>query len=179
MSVSLFNHLIAANISSLQSADALLNQLPDEAFSHISRPYFESSIGKHLRHILDHYSAFLTGLTTLSINYDYRERDIRLESDRLHARQAVKNCMTAFNALNSNFNAETTVKVRLCSDVSMPEGDVSDSTLGRELQFLQSHTVHHYALIAAILKIEGFKWDGERFGVAPSTQVYERFTRVG
>jgi hypothetical protein len=61
--------------------------------------------------------------------------------------------------------------------VKMNEGDDSSprsqSTIRRELQFLLSHTVHHYALIAIILKIQGFDCD-EDFGVAPSTLKYQR-----
>ena len=44
----------------------------------------------------------------------------------------------------------------------------SRSTLHRELQFLVGHSVHHFALIALILRQEGFD-PGREFGVAPST----------
>jgi hypothetical protein len=47
------------------------------------------------------------------------------------------------------------------------------STVARELQFLLSHTVHHYALIALILRLQGFE-PGEEFGVAPSTLAHWR-----
>lgn len=42
------------------------------------------------------------------------------------------------------------------------------STLERELQFLASHTVHHYALIALTLRAQGVTV-GTDFGMAPST----------
>jgi hypothetical protein len=42
------------------------------------------------------------------------------------------------------------------------------STVARELQFLLSHTIHHYALIALVLRLQGFT-TGEEFGVNPST----------
>ncbi|MBP6670575.1 MAG: hypothetical protein KA180_14065, partial [Gemmatimonadales bacterium] len=48
------------------------------------------------------------------------------------------------------------------------EPDWSDSSVKRELQFLVSHTVHHYALIKELLRREGFD-PGAEFGVAPST----------
>jgi len=44
----------------------------------------------------------------------------------------------------------------------------SESTVKRELQYLQAHTIHHYALIALILRIQGITPHDE-FGVAPST----------
>jgi hypothetical protein len=61
--------------------------------------------------------------------------------------------------------------------VKMNDGEEKDnwnqSTMGRELQFLMSHTVHHYALVAIILKIQGCNC-AEEFGVAPSTLRYQR-----
>jgi len=48
----------------------------------------------------------------------------------------------------------------------------SRSTIQRELQFLSSHTVHHFAIVAMILKIQGFETP-DTFGVAPSTLKYE------
>jgi hypothetical protein len=48
------------------------------------------------------------------------------------------------------------------------EADWSQSSLKRELQFLVSHTVHHYALIKELLRRTGFD-AGTEFGVAPST----------
>jgi hypothetical protein len=47
------------------------------------------------------------------------------------------------------------------------------STVARELQFLLSHTVHHYALVALVLRLRGFE-PGEEFGVAPSTLKFWR-----
>ena len=47
------------------------------------------------------------------------------------------------------------------------------SSVARELQFLVSHTVHHYAVIAAMLRPQGIE-PGVDFGVAPSTLKYEQ-----
>jgi hypothetical protein len=44
----------------------------------------------------------------------------------------------------------------------------SQSSVTRELQALLSHTVHHYALIALMLQLNGFEVP-EELGVAPST----------
>ena len=65
--------------------------------------------------------------------------------------------------------AERQVRVTLRSvagDEELP--DWSQSSLQRELQFLVSHSVHHYALIRELLRQSGFD-AGEGFGVAPST----------
>jgi hypothetical protein len=46
------------------------------------------------------------------------------------------------------------------------------STISRELQALSSHTIHHFALIAVILRLHGIFLDPE-FGVSPSTLRYQ------
>ena len=47
-------------------------------------------------------------------------------------------------------------------------GNPSSSTLGRELQFLVSHTVHHFAIIGAICHRMDIEL-APTFGIAPST----------
>jgi hypothetical protein len=49
------------------------------------------------------------------------------------------------------------------------------SSIARELQSLLSHTVHHYALIAIALRLQGIEPSAE-FGVAPSTLEHWRKT---
>ena len=46
------------------------------------------------------------------------------------------------------------------------------STIGRELQFLVSHSVHHFAMIRGISQRGGEELDGD-FGMAPSTLRYQ------
>ena len=47
------------------------------------------------------------------------------------------------------------------------------STVQRELMYVLSHTVHHYAIISLLALQSGVKLDAE-FGVAPSTLAYRR-----
>jgi hypothetical protein len=59
--------------------------------------------------------------------------------------------------------------IRVSSLVSASgETVIGWSTLGRELAFVLSHTIHHQALIALLLAIRGLHVP-DRFGYAPST----------
>ena len=60
-----------------------------------------------------------------------------------------------------------------CGESHGEESTVSPSTIERELKFLVSHTVHHYAIIALQLRHQGVE-PGPEFGVAPSTLRYEQ-----
>jgi hypothetical protein len=61
-----------------------------------------------------------------------------------------------------------TLLVRMNSGGGSPAADLAPSTLVRELLFLVSHTVHHFAVIRLLLAAEGID-PGEEFGTAPST----------
>jgi hypothetical protein len=61
------------------------------------------------------------------------------------------------------------LKVKMDSGTHHTEAEQwSNSSLRRELQFLISHTIHHYALIATLCARDGFELPAD-FGVAPST----------
>lgn len=172
MSDSHLNSLINSNISNLKAACQMLNSLTHGEFSQICRPYFDSSVGKHLRHILDHYLCFQRDVQKGTINYDRRQRDGQLETDRNHAYTVMEHVSAFLETLKQSHSAEHPLNVVMCYDLASPQSKVTLSSLGRELQFLQGHSVHHYALMAAMLRFLGKSVD-PHFGMAPSTIVHE------
>lgn len=163
--------LIAYNVAYLEQALGLIDDVTDEQYTECRPPFFNSGIGEHLRHIVEHYQCFLAGLDERRIDYDGRKRDRDISGHREHARSVIRELIAAFKSrLVSDFD----VQVRL--DGSSDHADVdpwSRSTTRRELQYLQAHTVHHYALIAFILRLQGSEPSAE-FGVAPSTLRHRR-----
>lgn len=167
--------IIKDNLEALDSGARLLQLLSDEQYNRVYSPYFSSSIGKHFRHILDHYLSFISGLNNCHVNYDQRDRDERLENDPGYALKIVNQIKDALIRINgeqqSSYPLDRSINVTLCTSTG-PDTPPAGSTLQRELVFLQGHTTHHYAIIAAILKLLNIPVD-ERFGVAPSTLKYE------
>jgi hypothetical protein len=130
-------------------------------------------VGAHFRHILDHYRAFLTGLPEGRVDYDARERRGPLETDRTLALATVLGLITDVGDIPRDLAAHPlSVNLRSVADRDGAP-DWSQSSVNRELQFLVSHTVHHYALIKQLLSRTGFE-AGEDFGVAPSTLAAQR-----
>ncbi|MDZ7343110.1 MAG: DinB family protein [candidate division KSB1 bacterium] len=151
----------------------LLGQISDAMYVKAVAPYAASGVGKHIRHNLDHYEMFLAGLATSSINYDGRLRDPQIETDRRHAMQKMLSIILRLEGLEAK-RLDDPISVNMNEgDKAKDSSSPSQSTIRRELQFLLSHTVHHYALIAIILKIQGFECDKD-FGVAPSTLKYQQ-----
>ena len=130
-----------------------------------------AGIGPHLRHCLEFYQCFLRDFDRGRIDYDHRDRTTEFETDRLSAIRAIEQIMAAMTDLGE---IESDRRIEVRHDPA-PTEDVDTcwhpSTVGRELRFLTSHTVHHYALIALILRSHGFD-PGEEFGVAPATLAF-------
>lgn len=159
---------VEGNLIVLRQAVEVLSRLDDDTYAGGGAASGVSPVGVHFRHVFDHYRAFLMGLATDEIDYDARQRQVPLETDRRLAIAAALGFVTDLGRLPVEL-ADRPVRVTLRSVAdSSGAPDWSDSSLKRELQFLVSHSVHHYALIKELLRRSGFD-AGDEFGVAPST----------
>ena len=145
----------------------LIERIDDPTFREGNR----GSIGIHFRHCLNFASNFLSGLKIGKIDYSQRERNTEVETDR---EQAILNLAFVIRELQaikiSDLEKPIMVKIEEISSV-MGKPEWAWSSGLRELEFLQSHTVHHFALIADKLRALGIEVEAE-FGVAPSTLKY-------
>jgi hypothetical protein len=163
--------LIDDNVLLLQQGIELLGRLDVGQYTAVD-PGTKSGLGGHFRHILDHYGCFLAGAERGVVDYEGRSRDPRVETILAEAVAKAGEIIAALEAWEGR-NLTEPARVRLDGFTAEGENEWSLSSLERELQFLVSHTVHHYALIGYILKARGMKLD-EDFGVAPSTLRYRR-----
>lgn len=159
---------LEGNLLVLRQAVEVLNRLDDERYATWSATPGGSPVGAHFRHVFDHYRAFLAGLASGEIDYDARERQVPLERDRRLAIATALAFVTDLGRIPGDL-ADRPLRITTRS-VAADDGDPdwSQTTVKRELQFLVSHSVHHYALIKELLRQSGFA-AGEDFGVAPST----------
>lgn len=163
--------LVAQNQLLLDQARDLLAGLSDDEYG--SPQGDHAGIGPHLRHCIDFYSCFLRDRKSGRVDYDRRERDPRLETDRAVALAELARLAAG---LEEVAGAAPSDELEVRVDVSPGEQGAegwSTTSVGRELRFLVSHTVHHFALIAQILRARGVE-PGREFGVAPSTLTYWR-----
>ncbi|MGJ8725664.1 MAG: DinB family protein [Roseibacillus sp.] len=159
------NALIEANLHYIVQAERLLAQLTDETFSQESPAFYRSTIGGHLRHCLDHYDSFLNALQDGKVDYDERMRLPALETETASAAAKATEIRERLEIVSAK---ETPVGLLVKMDCGIDNTDWQPSTLGRELQFLVSHTVHHFAMIGGICRELGIEPE-KNFGVAPST----------
>ncbi|GAA5898849.1 hypothetical protein JCM6882_004013 [Rhodosporidiobolus microsporus] len=168
----------------------------DELLSRTSELSKGASVGKHLRHLADHYKALFDALEAaqspadepspssssstpppptlppLHLNYDNRSRNVSAE----HSHSAA---VSQFEDLQRRL-ARLTDEGKGGGGAAAPEREVRleavtpvkvevRSTFARELWFASFHAVHHFALIRVIVCGELHLTVPEDFGVAPST----------
>jgi hypothetical protein len=158
--------LIRLNVGWLHDALQLAGAVDDAAWSTSPVVLPGQRVGSHIRHILDFHDCLLDGMASGRINYDARRRDERVTADRLFAAKKIQRMIRSFDN-DARLREERGVLVNA-------EGgeDWLPSTISRELQALSNHTIHHFALIAVILRLHGIFPDPE-FGVSPSTLRYQ------
>lgn len=157
--------LIEANVTWLRQALALLDELADKTYTASPRELEPHRAGSHLRHIIEFYECFLDGLEFAHIDYDARKRDVSIERSPEVAAAKIRSII---NRLETDplLRGDAIVWVRMEAS-----GSFLTSSIGRELQVLSSHTIHHFALIAVTLRALGIGVD-PNFGMAPSTLRY-------
>ena len=156
--------LLNALADELMKAVDVIRNVDEASYRVVSQ--CTGSIGGQFRHNFDLALCLLKGFTHGRIDYSDRERDPRIESDRMYAAECFKDMADRIRGVVPDW---------LPADVRVRSEAVPDvwfrSETSREIEFVYSHTIHHHALIAEKLSSLGLVVpDG--LGVAPSTLQY-------
>lgn len=157
----------------LRQGQRLVARLDDVAYCAPMASLSRSSVGAHLRHMMDHFTSLLDGAATGVVDYDIRARDPQIENDRIAAIAALHSLEHALAQDRMRRDREMQV---LVDSGERGMRSRSRSSMQRELQFCIAHAVHHYAIIALLLRARGIEVE-PGFGVAPSTQKHEAVQR--
>ncbi|NQV73923.1 DinB family protein, partial [bacterium] len=135
--------LVWLNKGYLDQAIQLIESLDDASYVCTDPQFYSSGIGDHLRHIIEHYQLFLDGVDSDLIDYDARKRDLRLSSDRSFAVSTIQEVQCGLDEISPSANR---INIKMMSspdiDLNVP---ISESSVSRELLYLQAHTIHHFA----------------------------------
>ena len=154
--------LSACATALLDQCGAMLALVPDGAYAATSEALGGGTIGKHVRHSLDHFAALLAVAHAGSpgpVDYDRRARDVPVEHDRAAARAEVARLGLLVSELEPGV-ADRPVRVRVMLAGDGAEAELG-STIGRELFFAVHHAIHHHAMIKAIAGEFGVTQPGE------------------
>lgn len=129
-----------------------------------------SSIGMHVRHILELYQCLLRDYEVGVVNYDNRARNSLIENNSIYASTVIEDILEGLNGLPCDKT------LCIVDDQSEHEAsDVVQSTLNRELLYNLEHCIHHMAIIAICVRAEFPQIElSPNFGKAHSTIRYEK-----
>jgi hypothetical protein len=153
-------------VALLRELAGVLEATTDEQYCRKPVGVVSASIGGHVRHSLDHVEAVLDGIDAGIIDYDRRARGTAVESNRQAALDAIDRLKLELLGMPA-IPDHLPLRLNVMLTSNGPSTEVATS-LGREMAFALSHTVHHNALIALIAKTLSIPLP-ERFGYAPST----------
>ena len=151
----------------LRQGELLLRALDGDAYSRRLPAAFNASVGGHYRHCLDHFQSLLNALDCDEVNYDHRQRDPRIETERDFAVAETRRIFLACEAIAAEW-LERPIRVRTKVSYADEAAPVMPSTLGRELMYAIAHAIHHYALMGVMCGLMDVPLPAG-FGVAPST----------
>jgi hypothetical protein len=159
--------MVDAITAVLEQGIAVLESLDQQTYGHPFSLANGATIGAHYRHSLEHFRQLMKGMKIGVVDYDARSRDIFLETNRDEALSATRDLRASLKIFSSH-GCEDPMEVRCGISYGEMDAGTASSSLGREIMFCISHAIHHYALIAMILRSENLSVP-EGFGLAPST----------
>lgn len=157
--------MIDAIEKNLNRGIKLLNSITDEQYSNTSAPPYYSSIGSHMRHILDVFSCIFNGLETKQVDFSARERNPLAE-------QKTAAGIAYFNSVISQLHTLTEDDFEMMIAVTDDLGTgkiTANYTLGSALIQAHSHAIHHFATIGFIINRLGVELPDKDFGYNPTT----------
>ena len=158
--------LLHTNTNILTQLSAILENIPNAAYA--NQPNAQtSSIGMHIRHIIEFYQELLKTLEGFSDNhlcYDNRQRDLTLEANKQAAIDALETIKATLSTMKQT---DTAIKMSVITAPIQPMSTIT-TTLHRELYHLIDHTTHHMAIIKMIAQDQNIILD-QNFGVASAT----------
>ena len=165
----------ACNEILLQLSD-LVHSLTDDDYRRPVAALSNSTIGQHLRHTLEFFLCFENGCRSGVVNYDLRNHDKEIESNRKLAFETLSRIMAFVNSLDE----DRPIRLEVSYDRESGSFDSFDSTTGRELVYNIEHAVHHMPIIKiGVREIAAYLQLPESFGVAASTIRHKRSAPVG
>tara|TARA_Y100000385_G_scaffold200493_1_gene207580 strand:+ start:460 stop:927 length:468 start_codon:yes stop_codon:yes gene_type:complete len=145
----------------------LLKKITNQDYSTPIKHLNNSTIGQHYRHIIEFYLCYLKGLEDNHINFDSRERSIKLETNKTCC---IETKNTIIEKLSSKLNNQSAIIFEYNYTIENSQSAEMVSNTLRELLFCLDHSIHHQALIkVALIELGKEKIMGDNFGMAYST----------
>lgn len=157
--------MIDAIENNLNRGVGLLNTISDAQYGNTSVKPYNSSIGIHIRHVLDVFDCVFCGLDSKQINLVERKRNELAEQKTAMGLLYFDEIINKLKNLNHN---DLNQVVEVSDDLGL--GVVTTKyTLASILAQAHSHAIHHFASIGYIISQLGIDLPDADFGYNPTT----------
>lgn len=157
--------MINAIEKNLERGIKLLNSISNQQYSDTSIAPYYSSIGGHMRHILDVFDCLFEGLPNGLVDLSARKRNELVEVDVV---EGIKYFNTIISKLQQLKSVDLDQLILVSDDLGL--GVVNQKyTLGSLLIQAHSHATHHFASLGYIISQLGIEIPDEDFGYNPTT----------
>ena len=157
--------MISAIIQNLNRGGNLLNSINDQEYADNSTAPYYSSIGIHMRHILDVFDCILKGIDHKKIDLTSRQRNELAEIK-------VEIGLNYFNKVMSELSSLEKEDLDMMIEVKDDLGRgmvTANYTIAAALIQAHSHAIHHFASIGYIISQMGINLPDGDFGYNPTT----------
>jgi len=151
----------------VQLSDSI-EQLTNEQYTVKIPLLSNATIGQHVRHTVELFLCLDKGYESGLVNYEKRERDIDIETNKDFANSLLKKIFKNLSKENRQLILETSYDEHSHQTIRI------DTNYYREIVYNLEHTVHHMALIRIGINAISEISLPESFGVAGSTVKYRK-----
>ena len=157
--------MIEAIEKNLQRGISLLQTISNKQYADSSVAPYYSSIGCHMRHILDVFTCVFDGLEENTILLNKRNRD---KSSELEISLGLQYFDKILHELHQIHASDLQKVVQVEDDMGLGVETV-EYTLGAILMQAHSHAIHHFASVGFIIYQLGIELPDADFGFNPTT----------
>jgi len=143
----------------------LVTSLSDAQYRDSSVKPYHSSIGGHIRHVLDIFECIFSGLDDGKVDLTARSRNLDVEQNRDMALAYFEQTLSQLQALKG----EDLNRIVEVSDDLGTGMVVCNYTLAAALVQAHSHAIHHFASLGYIVSKLGLALPNADFGYNPTT----------
>lgn len=156
--------IIKSSLQTLKKSKALLDTLTDDTLCNKSVSPYYSSIGTHIRHILDFYDCIFNIKLENKIDLTARSRNKEVETSCCNAKKYLDSIIDRL----MNFELDMKDFILVTDDLGLGNVEIPYS-YGALFSQANSHTIHHYAIINYILEGLNISIKDSDFGYNPTT----------
>ena len=157
--------MIDAIVKNLQRGVNLLNSISNDQYSNCTVAPYYSSIGCHMRHVLDVFSCVFDGYETNTAFLNKRKRNVIVEQE---TNLGIDYFNKIIDQLNKIDERDLHNVISVTDDLGLGVKTV-DYSLAAILMQAHSHAIHHFASIGYIVYQLGIELPDSDFGYNPTT----------